>query len=242
MPRYQRIISVVPSQTELLFDLGLGDRIIGVTKFCIHPAAAKQKTIVGGTKNLDLARIRALAPDLIIANKEENSEADIKALQLEYTVYMSDIHTLDDALLMITSISELTETAAAAAILCAQITDSFDQIIPTALRKAAYFIWRKPYMVAASNTFIDDILHRAGFSNAFAHLVRYPIITAADLAQAAPDYILLSSEPYPFKAAHLADLQKICPAAHIQLVDGELFSWYGSRLLHTAAYLKNLTL
>ena len=241
-----RIVSVVPSQTELLFDLGVGDSVVGVTKFCIYPPAARQKAIVGGTKNLDIARIIALRPDLIIANKEENTEADIVALQQYCTVWLSDIYTLDDALRMIRDIGALTHTTEKADLLSKQIAQQFEELAQhraasdIALRKAAYFIWRKPYMVAASHTFIQDMLERAGFANVFGDRARYPIITAADLVAAQPDVILLSSEPYPFKTAHLTELQAICPTAQVQLIDGELFSWYGSRLLHSAAYFLSL--
>jgi ABC-type Fe3+-hydroxamate transport system substrate-binding protein len=238
----QRIVSLVPSQTELLFDLGLGNRVMGVTKFCIHPAEARQQAaIVGGTKNFDFTKIDALKPDLIIGNKEENYQAGIEQLAEKYPVWMSDISTLTDSLDMIRRVGLITGRKPAADSLADEITSSFAALpgfsVPIS---AAYFIWRKPYMVAASGTFIDDMLRRAGFRNAFAISNRYPEVTAEQLARAAPSVILLSSEPYPFAEKHVAEVQTICPSATVRIVDGELFSWYGSRLRHSAAYLQSL--
>ncbi|WP_311136287.1 ABC transporter substrate-binding protein [Hymenobacter cellulosivorans] len=238
----QRIVSLVPSQTELLFDLGLGSRVVGVTKFCIHPAEARQRTtVIGGTKNFDFEKIEALQPDLIIGNKEENYQAGIEQLAQKYPVWLSDISNLDEALDMIRRVGLITGRKSAADAMADEIAGSFaartvsDPLIP-----AAYFIWRKPYMVAASNTFIDTMLPRAGFRNVFAGLNRYPEITAEQLAVAAPAVILLSSEPYPFAEKHVAEFQTICPSATVRIVDGELFSWHGSRLRHSAAYFASL--
>ncbi|KAA9332354.1 ABC transporter substrate-binding protein [Hymenobacter busanensis] len=238
----QRIVSLVPSQTELLFDLGLGERVVGVTKFCIHPAEAREKAaVVGGTKNFHFDKIAALKPDLIIGNKEENYQDGIEQLAAQYPVWMSDIFTLDDALDMMRRVGLITGTKANAEALAAEIAASFGQLAPPAEPlSAAYFIWRQPYMVAATGTFIDDVMQRAGFRNAFAGRSRYPEIGADELAAAAPQVVLLSSEPYPFGAKHVAEFQAICPQAVVCVVDGELFSWYGSRLRHSAAYVAAL--
>lgn len=238
----QRIVSLVPSQTELLVDLGLGNRVVGVTKFCIHPPEARQSAaIIGGTKNFDFEKIAALKPDLIIGNKEENYQAGIEQLALKYPVWLSDISTLPQALDMIKRVAFITGEKTHGETMAAEIAASFAKLpLVEAATTAAYFIWRKPYMAAASGTFIDDLLGRAGFRNVFAGLGRYPEITAAQLLAAAPARILLSSEPYPFGPKHVAEFQEICPAAKIQVVDGELFSWYGSRLRVSAAYLQTL--
>ena len=238
----QRIISLVPSQTELLFDLGLADKIVGVTKFCTHPAEARTKAaVIGGTKNFDFEKIATLRPDLIIGNKEENYQSGIEQLTLKYPVWLSDVSSLTEALDMIRRVGFITGVKEKAEALAVEITASFSALAsPQAITSAAYFIWRKPYMVAATGTFIDDLLRRAGFRNVFAQLNRYPVVTAELLAAAAPQRILLSSEPYPFGAKHLAEFQTICPAAKIEIVDGELFSWYGSRLLKSAAYFSQL--
>ncbi|MGI4760996.1 MAG: ABC transporter substrate-binding protein [Janthinobacterium lividum] len=238
-----RIISLVPSQTELLFDLGLQEQVTGVTKFCIYPQTARQTaSVIGGTKNFDFAKISAARPDLIIGNKEENYQEGIAQLERHFPVWLSDITNLPEALDMIRRVGDLTGKLPRAEPLAAEIKQSFDslRLAATVQPLAAYFIWRKPYMVAASGTFIDDMLRRAGFRNAFAGLGRYPEVTAEQLARVAPAHIFLSSEPYPFSEKHFAEFQEICPAAKIQVVDGELFSWYGSRLRLSATYFKQL--
>ena len=238
----RRIVSLVPSQTELLFDLGLGEKVVGVTKFCIHPADARTKaTVIGGTKNFDFEKIAALKPDLIIGNKEENYQGGIEQLAANYPVWLSDISNLTEALDMIRRVGFISGAKEKAAAMATEIETSFAALgITQPTISAAYFIWRKPYMVAAGGTFIDDMLHRAGFGNVFAGRARYPEITAEQLAAAAPQRMLLSSEPYPFNEKHLAEFQAICPAAKIEIVDGELFSWYGSRLRESAAYFSRL--
>ena len=238
------IVSLVPSQTELLFDLGLSKQLEGVTKFCIYPPTARYSaSVIGGTKNFDFAKIKAAQPDLIIGNKEENYQEGIEQLERHFPVWLSDIADLPSALDMIRRVGDLTGKTQLAEPLAAEIKHSFDKLRLAAtapLATAAYFIWRKPYMVAASGTFIDDMLRRAGFRNAFAGLGRYPEITPEQLARVAPAHIFLSSEPYPFGEKHVAEFQEICPAAKIQVVDGELFSWYGSRLRLSAAYFQTL--
>lgn len=238
----RRIVSLVPSQTELLFDLGLGQQVVGVTKFCVHPPEARrQATVVGGTKNFDVAKIAACRPDLIIGNKEENYREGIEQLAAGYPVWMSDVADLPAARRLIEQVGLMTGTAPVAAPLAAEIARSFAALAPPgAPEPAAYLIWRKPYMVAAAGTFIDDLLGRAGFANVFGALGRYPEITPEQLAAAAPRRILLSSEPFPFREKHVAEFRALCPGARVDIVDGELFSWYGSRLRHAAAYLSRL--
>jgi ABC-type Fe3+-hydroxamate transport system substrate-binding protein len=242
-PHPQRIISLVPSQTELLYDLGLGERVVGITKFCIHPETwFKTKHRVGGTKKVDLAKIRSLKPDLIIGNKEENRKEDIEALAAEFPVWMSDIRDLDGALDMIRRVGQITNTAARAEELATQIIAGFARLVPLdPPYTVAYLIWREPYMAAGHGTFINDMLLRCGLNNVFDEGdARYPEISDQQLAEADPDIIMLSSEPYPFKEAHILDLNMICPGTPVKLVDGELFSWYGSRLVHTPAYVGGL--
>lgn len=238
----QRIVSLVPSQTELLFDLGLAERIVGVTKFCLHPAEARTKaTVIGGTKNFHFDRIAELKPDLIIGNKEENYQEGIEQLAARYPVWLSDIVTLADALDMMRRVGLITGTKTRAEQLTTDISASF-AALPAAeeLVSAAYFIWRKPYMVAAAGTFIHEMLPLAGCRNVFADLGRYPEISPEQLTEARPQVILLSSEPYPFQQKHVAEFQALCPGARVLVVDGELFSWYGSRLRHSAAYFREL--
>jgi ABC-type Fe3+-hydroxamate transport system substrate-binding protein len=243
----QRIISLVPSQTELLYDLGLRDEVVGITKFCLHPQEwFRTKTRIGGTKKYDFEKIKALAPDLIIGNKEENEQQQIEALMSTYPVWMSDIYSLKDAGDMIGKLGALLDKKPAAQALQSAIEKAFDDLTAFRLhnsiagKRVAYFIWRQPYMVAGSHTFIDQLLMHCGFTNVFSGFQRYPEVTAEQLKTADPEVILLSSEPYPFKEKHVAEFQSICTDAKIITVDGELFSWYGSRLLHAPPYFKNL--
>ncbi|MGZ3943910.1 MAG: ABC transporter substrate-binding protein [Mucilaginibacter sp.] len=242
----KRIISLVPSQTELLFDLGLDDEIVGITKFCIHPEdKVKSKDKIGGTKQLNIDLIKKLKPDLVIGNKEENERGQIEELMEHFPVWMSDISDLTNALEMITKVGEITGKSDAATTLANTIKQQFSDLTPDSYRgkqsglKVAYFIWRKPYMIAGKGTFIDDMLQKCGLTNAF-DAERYPEITAEQLIQAKPDVLFLSSEPYPFKEKHIAEFKILCPKASIKVVDGEMFSWYGSRLLHAPAYFSGL--
>lgn len=241
----KRIISLVPSQTELLFYLGLEKEVIGITKFCIHPEHQfRSKPRIGGTKKFDFEKIKALEPDLIIGNKEENQKEQIEQLEASYPVWMSDIITFEDALEMIEQLGIITQKKEKAEQLIEQILMAYEPLRIASLNqskpKVAYLIWNKPYMVAADKTFIHTMLQMAGFNNIFENKERYPIINSEELAAAQPDCIFLSSEPYPFKTKHLDELRIICPNATVQLVDGELFSWYGNRLLLAARYFMDL--
>lgn len=237
----QRIISLVPSQTELLADLGLGDRVVGITKFCIHPKKwRKTKTIVGGTKKFDFEVIRSLNPDLIIGNKEENYQEGIEELQKHYPVWMSDIVTIEDAYQMMLKIGDLTGTSEKAFALTERIKKDFASIIPLKSQRTLYLIWKNPWMGAASGTFINEMLKISGLQNCMGNKTRYPEVTSDEIKELNPDLILLSSEPYPFKEKHMEELQMLCPKSKILLVDGEMFSWYGSRLLKFPTYLEDL--
>lgn len=253
----RRIISLVPSQTELLHALGLEEEVVGITKFCVHPPQwFRHKTRIGGTKDIRPGIIDSLQPDLVIANKEENDRAQVEELATRVPVWISDVATLPDALRMIRSVGELTGKTLSAEALAAAIEKGFaDLERPTGVSgrsvenppapaptgpRAAYFIWRKPWMVPGGDTFIHDMLHRAGFTNIFRDQPRYPSIDLPTLAAASCELVLLSSEPYPFSEKHIAEIKEALPGAVIRLVDGELFSWYGSRLLQAPAYLREL--
>jgi ABC-type Fe3+-hydroxamate transport system substrate-binding protein len=234
------IVSLVPSITELLYTLQLDEQVTGITKFCVHPGSwFRQKTRVGGTKTIRANIIQQLQPDLIIANKEENVKEQIDELASQYPVWISDVNNLDDALEMIEQIGNITNRQHNALHLISQITTAFTSLKPNAtVRKAGYLIWRNPYMTIGHDTFIHDMLTRCGFKNTFGHTTRYPAIDTWQLKQC--DLLLLSSEPFPFQQKHLEELQPQLPNTKIILVDGELFSWYGSRLLHAPAYFNAL--
>lgn len=237
----QRIISLVPSQTELLFDLGLGDRVVGITKFCVHPATwQKQKTIVGGTKQYRFDAIAALTPDLIIGNKEENEKDGIDRLASEFPVWMSDIANLTDALSMIKSIGQLVGKGLEATGMVKEIREGFARLsIPPSAKKCLYLIWKRPYMVAGSDTFIHEMMHAAGFENTLTE-GRYPELNIDQIRALNPEVVLLSSEPYPFKEKDIQEITEVLPLAALKLVDGEMFSWYGSRLKKAPNYFESL--
>jgi len=237
----QRIVSLVPSQTELLFDLGAGERVVGVTKFCVHPQQARAgRRSVGGTKTPHIERIRALAPDLVLANREENRAQDVAAIATFAPVYVTDVNTVAQALAMTRAVGFALGAEARAARLAADIEAAFGDLPRLDGLRCAYLIWRRPWMAAGGDSFIDDVLQRLGLANVFAGQPRYPEVTAADLATAAPEVVLLSSEPYPFKPAHADELAALLPQARILPVDGEMFCWPGSRLLAAAGYFREL--
>jgi ABC-type Fe3+-hydroxamate transport system substrate-binding protein len=238
----KRIISLVPSQTELLFDLGLEAEVIGITKFCIHPAKwFRGKTRIGGTKTVNLHKVATLNPDLIIANKEENVREQVEELAKNFPLWISDINNLEQAYVMINSIGHITSKQEAADFIIKRIKDGFSQLQAAHSQpRTAYLIWKDPYMSVGGDTFIHHLMEAAGFNNVFGHLERYPQFTIEVLQQAGCELLLLSSEPYPFKEKHITELQQYLPQTNIRLVDGEMFSWYGSRLMRAPAYFQQL--
>lgn len=253
----RRIISLVPSQTELLYTLGLQEEVAGITKFCVHPETwFRTKTRIGGTKNINMETIHSLKPDLVIANKEENQQQQIEELSRHYPVWISDIKGLSDALQMIRDVGALIGKEEKASSLAAGIEQGFAYLpskLPVALQRdgsghqfgrcrvrAVYFIWRNPWMVAGGDTFIHDMLQRCGLDNIFRDQVRYPSISMESLSDSGCELVLLSSEPYPFREKHREEIRTVLPNALIRLVDGEMFSWYGSRLLLAPAYFRQL--
>ena len=257
-----RIISLVPSQTELLYTLGLDSpsptfEVVGITKFCIHPQEwFRIKPRIGGTKDIRPEKIAALQPDLIIANKEENVREQIESLATQFPVWVSDIPDLVAALSMIRSLGDIIGCPRQAQALAGQIRKDFDSLTltrqlksaspvpdPSRSPRTAYLIWRTgnplSYMAAGHGTFIDDMLRRCGLTNVVDQ-PRYPVTDPTTLAAAGCELVLLSSEPYPFRDKHREELQTFLPKATIRLVDGEMFSWYGSRLLHAPTYFRHL--
>lgn len=249
-----RIISLVPSITELLHDLGLEDEVAGITKFCVHPQNwFRSKIRIGGTKNVNIEKARSLQPDLIIANKEENVKEQVETLESISPVYISDINTYEDALEMIETVGVLTGKKEKAAEIIDQIEIAFGQnfkiqgpnsndsrVTGNWQPATCYLIWRNPYMTTGGDTFISDMLRKCGFENVFANEQRYPKISLEEIAERKPQLVLLSSEPYPFKQRHIEEIRAVMPNAIILLVDGEMFSWYGSRMLYAAQYFLEL--
>lgn len=239
----QRIVSVVPSQTELLYDLGLEQEVAGITRFCIHPEQwFRSKQRIGGTKQLHLDKIEALQPDLILANKEENTREQIEALAAQFPVWTSDISNLEQALQMIREVGLITGKQQESLSIAKEVSKGFSGLLPPTRqsKRVAYFIWKSPWMTVGSDTFIHDMLGRCGWTNVYGQQTRYPVTSLEELQTLSPELILLSSEPYPFKEQHIAEIRAILPRALVQLVDGEMFSWYGSRLRMAPAYFREL--
>ncbi len=235
-----RIISLVPSITETLFDFGLNpDQIVGRTKFCIHPEEKiKSVEMIGGTKNLNIEKIKALKPDLIIGNKEENTKEQVEILMKEFKVWITDIQNLEDNRNFISELGYILQQQTVAEKINYETEEIFSEFEIENRRKATYLIWKNPYMTVGSDTFIHEIMEKLGFENIFRNQLRYPAITSDELQNA--DYILLSSEPFPFREKHAEELKKILPETKIILVDGEAFSWFGSRPSKSGAYYRSL--
>ncbi|MDE3143535.1 MAG: ABC transporter substrate-binding protein, partial [Bacteroidota bacterium] len=223
-------------------DLGLDDEVAGITKFCVHPQKwFNTKTRIGGTKNLNIEKIRSLSPDLIIANKEENVKEQIEALENIAPVWISDVNDFDDALQMIESIGAITNKTTAAQNITAQIKNKFAQLKTQGQpQRACYLIWKDPYMTVGGDTFIHSMMQQCGLQNVFEKQTRYPEIQLKQLAALDCKLILLSSEPFPFGQKHISEMQEQIPDAKIVLVNGEMFSWYGSRMFAAADYFRQL--
>lgn len=235
-----RIISLVPSLTEFVIDVGVGDALIGRTRFCIHPVdKVEHIAIVGGTKNPRIDTIQALHPDLVIMNREENRQEDAEQIEAFAPVLMTDISTIDEAIIELTRIGDAIGCKDETQRLLDEIKSVLPQKDAFSPVTAAYLIWRNPWMAAGSSTYIDDVLQRFGFVNVFADESRYPEITLDELARAKPDCVLLSSEPFPFKQKHIDEIKNAVSIDNILTVDGEWFSWYGSRMLPA---FRNITL
>lgn len=236
-----RIVSLVPSLTEFLSDIDLDEEVVGLTKFCIQPNHWwKNKTRVGGTKKVNLEIIKDLKPDLIIANKEENTQSDIEYLQNLCPVYVSDILNFDDAFQAMQAIGKLCHREQKAdhiVNLSKQTAKSIQR--PASKMSCIYVIWHLPTMLSGQKTYINSILNHLGLKNVAVQFEgRYPAIDENISTHSKIDYVLLSSEPFPFKEKHIAEYQKSFPNSKILLVDGEAFSWYGSRIYKSEAYFE----
>ncbi|KIC61222.1 ABC transporter substrate-binding protein [Chryseobacterium taiwanense] len=237
-----KVVSLVPSITEALFDLGLTENeVVGRTKFCIHPEEkVKNVTVIGGTKNINIDKIKALQPDLILANKEENIKEQVEALMDEFKVIVTNVETIEDNYYLLKSLGKTFNKEEKAQLFNLKIYEVLHQAKITSPIKVAYLIWKNPYMTIGSDTFIHKILAEIGFENIFKDKTRYPEIQTEDLAEA--DIIMLSSEPFPFKEKHIEELKEFYPDKKIMIVDGEAFSWYGTHIAKCENYFKELLL
>ena len=220
-PSAQRIVSLVPSLTSLCCDLGLGNGIIGKTRYCPNdPRLSKECKEIGGTKKFDIQAILELRPDLIIANKEENPKDAIVELKEYFNVYISEIKNLSDNQRTISDISK-----------------KFYQNLNSNNSKyrICYLIWKNPIMSVGGDTFIHSMIEAAGWINVCSDMLRYPALTIEEIAQKDPDILLLSDEPYPFASKD----QAYFPFPSV-LVDAKAFSWYGSKIISSFDYFFSL--
>ena len=233
-----RIVSLCPSLTELVFDLGAGDALVGRTKFCVQPRHLVDRVeAVGGTKNPKIDRIVALAPDLVLMNEEENRVEDAEALRAAgVACHTSMPRDVPGTARVVRSIGSALGRTERAEEIARDIEARSARVRATAERAArvpyAYLIWRKPYMTVSADTYVSALLAEAGGENVFgARPERYPEITPDELRDAAPRMLLLSSEPFPFKQSHIDELVAVTGIApeRFRLVDGELLSWHGPR-------------
>lgn len=233
----KRIVSICPAITETLFALDAADQLVGRTKFCIFPKGdVENLPHVGGTKDVSIDKVRDLKPDLILAEKEENTRETVEALSAIAPVVVLEVQTIEDSYRLIQDLGQVTGHVAKAQTLANEAKRIFEQLPKSQNLRVLYFIWRKPYMVVGNTTYIQSVMEHLGLENAAKDFDgRYPSLTSAELQQLAPDAILLSSEPFPFSEKHQTELAEILPDTPTLLVDGEMF-WYGSKMLEASPY------
>jgi ABC-type Fe3+-hydroxamate transport system substrate-binding protein len=239
-PEGMRIVSLVPSITEWLFEIGLADAVVGATKFCIHPKDAVQKvTRIGGTKTPNHAAIEALKPDLIIANKEENTREDVEQLRARFNLHLTEVVSIESAFSMMLDLGGLTGRMVEATQAVNEIRVAWEHGRGTMNhQRVAYAIWKDPLMLAGSETYIHEVLDWFGWENVV-KAARYPSLSVDDLIALKPQKFFLSSEPYPFQAKHIsAYAQALGDSCEVRCVDGECFSWYGSRMRYMPDYVR----
>jgi ABC-type hemin transport system substrate-binding protein len=244
-------VCLVPSLTEALFGLGLGDRVAGVTEWCVHPAAGVAALPkLGGTKNPDVAGILALEPDLVIANREENRPRDVEALRRAgVPVWVTYPRTVREGVDLLRELSALGASPWAIRAVVEPVEAALRQALehPPARRSRVFCpIWKEPWMAVGADTYADDLLTLCGGANVFAKIGsrRYPIVTTQEIVDAAPEVVILPDEPYAFGPGDVGELSSLeIPAAHsgrIHPIDGTLVSWYGPRIGRAIAILRSL--
>jgi len=238
----QRIVSLVPSWTETLFGLGLGERIVGVTRFCIAPPEASRITTIGGTKNPNVDAIARLAPDIVIANAEENRREDIEHLRARglavFTTYPRKIASAVESILRLGTVLDCEPQAnAMARAIVQQVSVIETELGPWAkLRFRAFCpIWKNPWMSFNADTYAHDVLRLLGFNNVFASAgERYPRTTIEEAIALRPDFVLLPDEPYEFRAKDVEELKPLLPpplSRRVVLINGRDLHWYGVHML-----------
>lgn len=239
----QRIISLVPSISCSIVELGAVFQLVGRTKFCIHPHdKITSIPVVGGTKQIHLEKTQDLQPDLVICNHEENTKEIFDTLQsLSIPVFVTDTKTLSDNDRLLNQLGIILGKEQEALYFQQVIHQEFQSVCDLFKgKKVIYLIWKDPYMSIGGDTFIHNILHQIGLNNCLAEGKRYPTIEESMIENYAPDFIFLSSEPYPFKEQHLSCFQTLFPQAKVVLVQGEYFSWYGTMMKDACSYFREL--
>lgn len=256
-----RIASLVPSLTELLFELGLGPWLVARTGFCIHPRDAVAAVAkVGGTKDVNLAKLRRLVPTHVLVNIDENRRETVDAIRswsaqdgpaapqivVTHPLGPEDNLALIDQLL--DHFGALEGVAERAERLRASLCDELERTRPDGrpLQRVLYLIWRDPWMTVARDTYIARMLGRVNWrtlpalDGGASGAARYPVVRGGEAWLAEVDQVLLSSEPYAFTQAHVDEAKVLCPNARVRLVDGEMLSWYGARALPGLRYLRQI--
>ncbi|WP_019152973.1 ABC transporter substrate-binding protein [Robertmurraya massiliosenegalensis] len=235
----QRIVSICPGITETLYELGLEKEIVGRTRYCIFPEdKVAHATIVGGTKDIDIEIVKSLNPDVIIAEKEENTKEMVALLARSYPVFVAEVQSIQDSYRMIEDMGNITNFESNAKNLINAIKNEFNTIPKVNGKRAAYVIWRNPYMVVGSNTYINSVMEAMGFENPFSTSKnRYPSVTKEELQESQLDYIFLATEPFHFKEKHKKEFQEFIPNVPPMIVDGEMF-WYGAKMKVAAEYFR----
>jgi ABC-type Fe3+-hydroxamate transport system substrate-binding protein len=246
----ERIVSLVPSLTEALFAFGVGERVVGRTRYCLWPPRGVGRVAkVGGTKKVDVQRVLSLEPDLIVAVREENSREDVEGLMgAGVEVFVGAPETVEDATTML---RELAERVGASGELAGAVLGPIERVYgrlraeqPADPRRVFVPIWRDPYMSVGSDTYVHDVLKTCGGENVCGDRTRYPIVKLEEVEEMAPEVVLLPDEPYPFSAEDLPEFYGLdVPAARsdrIHLVDGKLLTWYGPRMASSLTQLATL--
>ena len=245
--RNARIVSLVPSITELLFSLGLGEQVVGRTGFCIHPrAAVRDVPKVGGTKDVKLDTLRSLRPTHVIVNVDENDRATVEKIEgFTQHVIVTHPNAPEDNLELYRLLGEIFNARARAEQLAAELQSELDAClsIEWPAERALYLIWKDPWMTVASDTYIARTLACVGWNvitgpGGWSGAARYPVIADLDKTARDVDRVLLPSEPFAFRAGHAAELQRALEIP-VDLIDGEMTSWYGTRPIAGLAYLRN---
>jgi ABC-type Fe3+-hydroxamate transport system substrate-binding protein len=243
-----RIVSLVPSLTEALFAFGVGERVVGRTRYCLWPPRAVGKVpTVGGTKKVNIRSVLELEPDLVVAVKEENARENVEELEeAGVPVFVGAPESVAEAIALLRELAERVEAPRAGAVLgpIERVYGRLGNTVRAEARRVFVPIWKKPYMSVGSDTYVHDVLKTCGGENVCGELARYPVVALEEVEAMQPEVVLLPDEPYPFSAEDLEEFYALdVPAAdsdRVHLVDGKLLTWYGPRMASSLIQLSAL--